>query len=477
MVGAAVAYRPLDGIALLVALVGAVVVAARPAIGGYLLAALVPITSGFRKGFPIPNVNLSEALIAGIGGLVILTAPRHASLRWRAVDWLLVAFCLGWLGFGLFNAEALHTSLKLSTLDPLLGPFQFLILYRAMAASLRQARERHVAIAALLLASLPVDLLAFLQQARIGAVNRMIARITGGDLFQTYTYHFFARATGPFPHWTPLAGYLSVILMVGLACLLFQVDLALSRTALGVVLLLGAVSLVLSAEISALVGCIAGAVLLGVWAGRTRQAVRSLVVALTVVAIFGGSYFLRRLGTQFGSTAGSGRSSFVPQTIEFRWHVWTGQYFPAIAQRPLTGWGQALPATISWPFTESQYVTDLMAGGVIVLALFAAMMVALYRQARRQALDVSLGDRPTSQALGNAIAVLVLILVPMDAIFPYVTSGGLPQALFAVAGIAAGALYWDRCIEEATPLAGLVAAETKWRESSSLTATSPQAFN
>ena len=161
LVGAAVGRKPLDGIALFLGLVLTLAVAARPAVGAYLLAVLVPITSGFEKGFPIPNVNLSEALIAMVGTTVILSAPRRAQLRWQAFDWILLAYCSGWLAFGLLDAVELHSPINFSSLDPLIGPFQFLILYRAMAGGLRKQSERAMAISCVLVASLPVDVLAF----------------------------------------------------------------------------------------------------------------------------------------------------------------------------------------------------------------------------------------------------------------------------------------------------------------------------
>ena len=363
LIGLAVGRKPLDGVALLLGLITATVVAARPALGAYLLVVAVPITSGFQRGFPIPNVNLSQALIAMVGLELILVAPRRAEFGWHVFDWMLFAFCSFWLIFGVFDAVSLHTGLSISTFEPLIGPFQFLILYRAISLSLPRVAERPNAVAYLLIASVPVDLLAYLQQTKSHAINALITRMTGGEVFQSYAYSFFAHATGPFPHWTPLAGYLTVILLVGFSCLLFSVELPISRPAVGVILLLGAVSLLLSAEISALIGTVIGAVLLGLWAGRRKQMVRWLITALIVVAVFGGSYFEKRLNTEFGSTAGSGRSAFVPQTISFRWQIWTGQYFPAIEQRPITGYGQVLPASINWQFTESQYVTMLMAGG------------------------------------------------------------------------------------------------------------------
>jgi len=443
-IGAAIAFKPLDGLALFLGLIAVTVVAARPAFGAYLLAVVVPITSGFKKGFPIPNVNLSEALIAGIGILLILLAPRHSKLRWHAFDWMLFAFCGGWFVLGLLDALNLHTGLSFSTIDPLIGPSQFLILYRAMAVSLRRSSERRAAIACLLLASLPVDVLAYLQQTGSRLVNRAIAHVTGGNLFESYSYRHFARATGPFPHWTPLAGYLLVLLLIGFACLIYHVELPISRRAVGTILLLGAVSLILTAEISAIAGAIGGAIVLGVWAGRRKLMVRWLITGVIVAAVFGGSYFVKRFDSEFVAAAGSNRNPLVPQTISFRWQIWTGQYFPAIGERPLTGWGQTLPDSITWPFTESQYLTVLMAGGIPLLVVFGGEMMALYSQSRRQARQTDLEDSATPAALGNAVAALVIVLVPMDIIYPYVTSGGLPEPLFVAAGIAAASVYWGR---------------------------------
>ncbi|MHB1884850.1 MAG: O-antigen ligase family protein [Acidimicrobiales bacterium] len=452
LVGAAIALKPIYGLGLFLVLALTVAVTVWPTLGAYVLVTVVPITSGFQKGFPIHNVNLAEALIGEIGILLILVAPRRTELRWRLFDWMLLVFCAGWLIIGLFDALQLHTAMSFSAIDPLIGPFQFLILYRALAVTLRHSAERRMAITCLLFGTIPVDILVYLQQTGSHSVNRLIARMTGGSVFQSFAYSYFARATGPFSLWTPLAGYLLVILLVGFSCLLFRVELPISRRVVGLILLLAVVSLILSAEISALAGAIGGAVLLGIWAGRQKQMLRWLLTALIVGTVFGGSYFAKRLSTEYVTVAGSSRNPLIPQTISYRWQVWTGQYFPAIEQRPLTGWGQYLPPTITWPYTESQYVTMLMEGGFPLLLLFAGEMIALYSQSRRQARRTDLPDSEVPAAVGNAVAAVVVMLVAMDAIYPYMTSGGLPEPLFVAAGIAAASICWGR------PSSGSVAA-------------------
>lgn len=456
-VGAAATVRPVDGIALVAVIALGIAVVARPVLGAYLLVAIVPVTAGFQKGFPIGNVNLSEALVAFVGGLLLLTVPRHGHLRWYAFDWMLFAFCAGWFVFGAADAVLLHAGLGYSSLDPLIGPFQFLILYRSLAVTLRRPQQRRWALTVLFLSSLPVDLVAFLQQARIEVVNRLVARMTGSDVFGSYAFHYFARATGPFPHWTPLAGYLTVILMSGLACLLSRVQLPISRHGLEVVLVLGAIALVLSAELSAICCSIGGAIVLGIWAGRTRAALRALAITAAVVALVAGPYLDARLNTQFSQSAGSGRSSLVPQTISYRWQIWTQQYLPAIRDRLFTGWGQTLPASITWPYTESQYVTVLMAGGLPLFVLFCYELQALYKFGRRIARSDG-DDAILTRSLGSALAVLVLISVPMIAVYPYLTSGGMPAPLFIVAGIAAAAYFGRDAGDRARP-AGTRTAE------------------
>ncbi len=444
LVGAAVAIKPLYGLGLFLVMTLGIVVTARPVLGAYFLAVIVPITSGFQKGFPIHGVNLSEALIGEIGILLLVVAPRRPEARWRLFDWTFLAFCTGWLLLGVLDAFQLHTPLNTSTLDPLIGPFQFLLLYRALAVTLRRNSERTMAITCLLLGTVPVDILVYLQQTGSHSVNRLISRMTGGGIFETHAYAYFARATGPFPLWTPLAGYLLVILLVGFSCLLFRVDLPISRRVVSLILLAATVSLILSAEISAISGAIGGAVLLGIWAGRQKQMLRWLLTAVVIGTIFGGSYFAKRLGTEYVTVAGSSRNPLIPQTIYYRWQVWTGQYFPAIDKRPLTGWGEYLPPIITWPYTESQYVTMLMEGGVPLLLLFGGEMLALFSESRRQAGRTDLVDSTAPAALGNAVAAVVVVLAAMDAIYPYVTSGGLPEPLFVAAGVAAASVCWGR---------------------------------
>lgn len=435
-VGTAVAFEPLYGFAVAVAIVGGLVVLARPAVGGYLLVGVVPIVSGLRRGFPVPQLRLSEALIVGLGVIILLTANHRQAVRWTVVDWLLLAWAAGWCVIGGFNVISLHQHPDLRKAEMLLGPLQFVLLYRAVVTALPLRDQRRKAVGLFMWASVPVSLLALAQQLRIAAVQRLIANITGSTVFQDYSYHYFARATGPFPHWTPLAGYLFVILVTGFA-LLFEGAGPLSTRQLAIVLLLASTGLVLSAELSALAGTIFGVCVLAAWYKRVRQAGRWMGVGAVVLGAAFGSYLGSRLNSQFGSRAAAAHT-LMPQTIAYRIQVWTHQYFPVIGQRPLTGWGPVLPASVVWPFTESQYVTMLMAGGVPLLCAYIGLMAALYGIGRR------VGDHLSPDAdgrpLGRSLAIVICALIVMNAIFPYFTDGGLSEPFWVLAALVAGSM-------------------------------------
>ena len=113
---------------------------------------------------------------------------------------------------------------------------------------------------------------------------------------------------------------------------------------------------------------------LAVQYGRFRKMMVWFAVAAALSIIVVGPVIGNRLTNQFGSVAGSSKSTLEPQTVSFRTDVWTQQYLPAVAQRPLDGYGLQLPATISWPYPESQYIGLLIEGGYPLLIMYLCLL-------------------------------------------------------------------------------------------------------
>ena len=93
-----------------------------------------------------------------------------------------------------------------------------------------------------------------------------------------------ARATGPFPHWHNLAGYLLLILLLGVSLLHERDQRVMRRPLLALVLAPAFVALGQTASIAPLLGLVVGAFLIASYVGRDTT---GLLVAVGVVAIAG----------------------------------------------------------------------------------------------------------------------------------------------------------------------------------------------
>lgn len=415
-----------------VALVAAVLL--RPVIGGIVLVGAVPILSGLASGFPVAHVRLSELLVGLVGVTVLVSARRADAVEWSVLDWLLLAYGLAWALFGVFNAVALHQSLSLDQWGTDIGQFQFFLIYRAVRVSLRGPAERRLAVAVLLGAAVPVALLALLQEMHVGVVSRLLNTVTGGltaTLAASVATGHSLRATGPFNNWAALAGYLFPILLV-LCALGFAGQLGRYRRsafAVGFVVLLG---LLTTIELSAIALTVLGVAVLARQYGLGRRVIRYLGAAVVVGTLVAAPFVVPRVQAEFSGAAGSSRHAGVPQTLAFRLDVWTEQYIPAIEARPLTGYGGALPSSISWPYPESQYVAFLVEGGIPLLLLFGALGWAMLRRSG----DAARSRDPFEQALGRAAVVAVGGMLVMNVIWPFLSNGGLPQVLWCLLALA-----------------------------------------
>jgi hypothetical protein len=430
LVGLLATYQLRYGLAFLAALILVVAVLLRPIVGGLALVALVPILSGLSPGVPVPYVRISEALIGLIGTTLLVSARRDEAVPWGALDWLLLAYGALWALYGTVDGIALGEHLTLSDWGTVFGQLQFFLLYRGVRVALRTPRERRGALLVLIAATVPVALLAILQDLHFPGIAAFITSLTGGVSGPVSGTGSVARATGPFNNWAILAGYLFPLLLA-----LWALSLsgqAPRRRSVLVVAAIGLTGLLLTAELSAITCLLIGAIVLASQYGHRRKALKWLGAVVIVAALIAGPFLFSRLNQELSSTAGSSRAAGVPQTLDFRWEIWSNQYIPAIEQRPLTGYGVVLPSSIHWIYPESQYVSFLMEGGIPMLALFALLAWAMVERARAAARSTD----PLEQALGRALFIVVIAALVMNAIWPYLSNGGLPQTLWCLFAIA-----------------------------------------
>src|SRR4051794_7978122 len=145
------------------------------------LVAIVPVVSGFRRGAPIPGFRLSEVLTVAVAGLVLVACGRRSLACLATLDWLACTYAVATLVLGsldLLRRDAPFTS---GNLSGLLGPVQYVVLYRAVSVVATTPDARRDVVRALLLASLPVAVLALFQSLNISQFVDLGVKLTGSD--------------------------------------------------------------------------------------------------------------------------------------------------------------------------------------------------------------------------------------------------------------------------------------------------------
>jgi hypothetical protein len=426
------ALGPLPGVAALAAVSGGILIMRRPVLGAYVLVLCVPALSGLRRGLPVPGFRLSELLIMGIAALILVTA--HDTPRWQAFDWVAFGYVVAtgvliWLNVvragDAFTADALAT---------MLGPLRFFLLYRTLVTTVRSGAQRATALRLLILASIPVAVLTLLQQWNVGGARGWVQTLAGSDAVSAYvsTLHETPRATGPFPHWHNLAGYLLLILLVVLSLLHEPAQRVLGKRVLITVFALGLIALTQTASVAPMLGLLVGAILIASFVGRARKTLVWVGITAAIAALAFSATFVGRYDEQYQSSNTATESqTLLPQTISFRYEVWTKQYIPVIADNLLIGYGPNLPPRLFFGFLESLYITLLLRGGLILLVVYLLLMSTLVLRAWRSTRSDETGER----VVARAVFVSVILLLGIDTIATYFLDTGPAPTLWALVGL------------------------------------------
>ena len=428
VVGSALTLGPLPGVGAVGAVGAGLLVLYRPVYGAYALVALVPILSGLQRGLPVPGFRLSELMIVGIAGIILVSAQR--SPRWGAFDWMALSYVIATAFLVWFNVIRHGDALTSDNFGTLLGPLQYLLLYRAILTALPDADRRARAIRLLLFASLPVSLLTLLQQFDIGGVRSLIVTLTGTDIYES-TVTEVPRATGPFPHWHNLGGYLLLVLLLGISLLVEPGQRVMRRRTLLLTLAIALAALVQTASFAPLFGALVGASVIGLVSGQGRRILVWLAAAVVVGGLLFGPLIKDRVLQQEARTNYTEDQSFLPQTIEFRYRLWKTEYVPVIQDNFVTGYGPNLPSGIYFDFAESLYVTLLLRGGLLLLLTYLAVMGTLALRAR----DATRADDVERRVVGRAVLVTVPLLMLIDVIETYFLDSGPAPVLWVLVGL------------------------------------------
>jgi O-antigen/teichoic acid export membrane protein len=398
-------------------------------IGAYTLVAVVPPVSGLRTGLPVPGLRPAEVLIGCIAVLLLVIAQPGQTPRWRAFDWCALGYALANAGLGAVDLAIRGASITFIDADKLLGPMQFFILYRAVLTTLMTAHQRRVALRLLLLASIPVSLLAVFQEAHIPGVASLLANATDSQAFVTNAG--VARATGPFAHWQDLGSYLFVIVILGVALLVNESWRVMRPRSLVAIVVLAGIALISTVSFTPMAGAAAGVLVLALTTRPRKQWVMRIAGFIVLLSVAFAPILAARYQEQFDVQIPVKQIPFLPQNFNFRIAVWTTEFIPVILQHLVTGYGPDTPPNLAFTYTESIYVTILLRGGLPLLFLYAGLMVALALQARDLRHDPDVERR----VIAKVLLILIVLVVFQQLTTNYFVNAGFPFLFWVLAGL------------------------------------------
>lgn len=412
--------RGVIAVGVIVAVAGAAVVFTWPKVGAIVLIAVVPTLAGLNRGVPVPGLRLSELLIIGVVGLTAVTT-RH--VPWGRFDLVALAYVVCTIGLGFYDLSGRGVAPSSEDLGKMIGPLEFLLVYRAVRSLARTAADRSVIIKSLFLATVPVSILGLMQFVNVPG-TRALAVSFAGETDSLKTSHGFYRATALFAQGHLLDSYLMLVVLIGVAYL-FDAKAAPFRkpVVLAIVLLDGA-AMGATATITPILGAAVGILVLAYWYRRLARASLAIAVAAVAALTIFGSTVAARVSEENSRSQTNGGT---PSTLSFRWHVWTQQYIPAIEQHLATGYGPELPPGSIWESTESAYVTLLLRGGLPLLVLFASAMLMVATRAIR--------IRDDRRPIARAMLIATIALLMMQIVDNYLLDSGLAQLWWGVTGL------------------------------------------
>jgi hypothetical protein len=429
-VGTAAGVDPRAGVAVLAAVGVCLVTLDRPAIAAYALVAIVPATSGLRPGLPVPGLRLSEVMAGGVAALLLVIAKPGRTPPWRAFDWLALGYVLSTAVLGGFDLLARGSPIGIAEASRLLGPLQFFLLYRALVSILTSDERRRTALRILLVASVPVSVLAILQEGRVPGIGQLLAGITDSQAYADNAASGIPRATGPFPHWHDLGGYLFIIVLLGVS-LVTTSSRALERRTLLVVVALAAVAAVSTVSFTPISGAIAGSLWLAMTARRIGRWLGGLAAFAVVLSLAFGPVLESRYHEQFVTSSPVKEHPYLPQNVNFRINVWTKEFAPILREHVLTGYGPDLPPGLRFAYTESIYITLLLRGGLPLLLIYGGIMIAVAVRAR----DLRHDSDPERRAVARTLATAVVLIALMQMMTNYFVNAGFPHVFWILTAI------------------------------------------
>lgn len=402
--------------------------AGRIGLAAGLSAALVGIPPVLGMGMRPWHAFALLALLLAMGGS---TSGRLSKLQPSAIDFTALAFVGSLILVDITNSSPLRFQPDVLAA---ISPGFYFATYVAARLVVDRADAMRAFLIGYLLPAIPTAVIAFGQAIAPDRLRTVNAIAPNEGLERRYASGELIRATGFVGDWTGLGFYLCCAFAAAI-CLTLLEQQSGRHSKVGTLALwssaLGAVSTVTFSVIITL--CVILATFLWLRGAGPGPIAALATGAMAVYWVLGDLVAERLTAQQVAGT--TGLPGWVPNTLAFRWVVWTQEALPAISLRPWLGWGSNLygelsverryPTSVEWPSPESQWILTVISYGVLTGALLAVLSLLIVFRLRKVAAH-------------NKAAVPLLALFCCAVIFsliaPVLTNRGFPAAFWPLLG-------------------------------------------
>ena len=430
------AFNPVLGIMSALALFLLVLVVPRPILIVYGLVLFVPLTGGLARGALVPVLRLGQVLVVFAFILFLLARPSpQGKSRLTVID---LAFVLFFLCEAVFPVLALyargeHLDLNsgigsVTSLQTLLGPIQYYVLYRIIVATISSDRQIKLVLELSFIASILVSV--------IGILERFVAPVR--SFIQTYYPPLVQgadvtldqlRITSTLGHFSGLAAYLVFTIILVSACYTVGERMKISGLLLVITTVFDSIALILTGTFAGWIGLAVGAIVLFILIKRIPKLFILIVCGIALAALIFQSFLAARLNQQLGAGAIQG---LLPQSFAYRVDLWQSLFLPAIGQNLLFGAGPAPAVLNTWSAEESQYFFLLLRGGLpyffSYLLLIGVAMATCWRHIKSK-------RRDPAYCISIALLDILITMSVMNVSGEYFTYVGGTQVIWTLLAI------------------------------------------
>jgi hypothetical protein len=402
----------------------------KPMILCYLIILAVTFTSGIPRGQLVPVFVPNEPVLAASAGLAFFFIMLKANTQTfaRPVLLAMVVFVLGTAVLPLIAYRLRGYPLPINAIFGLLAPAQYVILAILYYYIPQNDRDRMRLLQFMLLCGSGVAVIALMQAFNVGPVVTLLTTYYSSEQF--LNAEDVGRVTSVFGSWNTLGNYLMTVIILVMALhgyvkkRLYLINMVVSLGLCGLALLA-------SGSFASLGGMVAGVFIVKAFDRANLKILFAIILVMGIGFIALQGLVSERLAYQFGDN----NNSIVPQTLAYRFEVWTKIYLPIIAKNLWWGWAPTFES-VSWGWAESQYFFLLFRSGMVSLLAHLAYVFLLTGWAWS---NIKQPDG-LKRRMSIALFALLLLLTIMGFTNEVFTSSGTIDYLWMVVGMFAGEL-------------------------------------